>query len=337
MTILVTGGTGFIGSHTVVELLQADYEVIVIDNLSNSKGQVLDRIQKITGKRPQFYQADLRDKTAIARIFAAHPDITEVLHFAGLKSVAESTQRPLSYYENNVTGTLNLCQVMACHGVNRIIFSSSAIVYGVPDTVPITEDTLAGAAINPYGRSKHMVEEILGDIQKADPGWHIILLRYFNPTGAHPSGLIGEDPVGVPNNLFPYIAQVAIGKRPYLRVFGDDYPTRDGTGVRDYIHVVDLALGHLKALEKLAQEPGLHIYNLGTGKGYSVLEVVAAFAQACGHEIPYQIAERRPEDSAEAYADPTKANTELHWRAERDIQQMCADFWRWQSNNPDGY
>jgi UDP-glucose 4-epimerase len=337
MTVLVTGGTGYIGSHTVVELLQVNEQVVVIDNLSTSKENVLDRIQDITGKRPIFYEVDLQDMAAVEQVFDRHPEISVVIHFAGLKSVGESTQNPLDYYQNNVSGTLNLCYVMMCQNVKRLIFSSSGTIYGTPRSVPIREDAPVGAVTNPYGRTKFMIEEILGDLYRADPSWHITLLRYFNPVGAHPSGNIGEDPVGIPNNLFPYIAQVAIGKLPYLRVFGDDYSTRDGTGVRDYIHVMDLALGHLKALEKLRQEPGLHIYNLGTGKGHSVLEVIAAFAQASGQEIPYRIVERRPGDVAEAYADATKANSELNWQTERDLAQMCMDFWRWQMRNPDGY
>jgi UDP-glucose 4-epimerase len=337
MTVLVTGGTGYIGSHTVVELLQVNEQVVVIDNLSTSKENVLDRIQDITGKRPIFYEVDLQDMAAVEQVFDRHPEISVVIHFAGLKSVGESTQNPLDYYQNNVSGTLNLCYVMTCQNVKRLIFSSSGTIYGTPRSVPIREDAPVGAVTNPYGRTKFMIEEILGDLYRADPSWHITLLRYFNPVGAHPSGNIGEDPVGIPNNLFPYIAQVAIGKLPYLRVFGDDYSTRDGTGVRDYIHVMDLALGHLKALEKLRQEPGLHIYNLGTGKGHSVLEVIAAFAQASGQEIPYRIVERRPGDVAEAYADATKANSELNWQTERGLAQMCMDFWRWQMRNPDGY
>jgi UDP-glucose 4-epimerase len=337
MTVLVTGGTGYIGSHTVVELLQVNEQVVVIDNLSTSKENVLDRIQDITGKRPIFYEVDLQDMAAVEQVFDRHPEISVVIHFAGLKSVGESTQNPLDYYQNNVSGTLNLCYVMTCQNVKRLIFSSSGTFYGTPRSVPIREDAPVGAVTNPYGRTKFMIEEILGDLYRADPSWHITLLRYFNPVGAHPSGNIGEDPVGIPNNLFPYIAQVAIGKLPYLRVFGDDYSTRDGTGVRDYIHVMDLALGHLKALEKLRQEPGLHIYNLGKGKGHSVLEVIAAFAQASGQEIPDRIVERRPGDVAEAYADATKANSELNWQTERDLAQMCMDFWRWQMRNPDGY
>jgi UDP-glucose 4-epimerase len=337
MTILVTGGTGYIGSHTVVELLEGDYDVIVVDNLSASKARVLDRIQRITGRRPLFYQDDLRDTAAIERIFDTHPTISAVLHFAGLKSVDESIRIPLDYYQNNVTGTLNLCQVMAAAGVKRLVFSSSCTVYGPPATVPITEDAPVGAVVNPYGRSKYIIEEILADLHRSDPDWRVVLLRYFNPIGAHESGLIGEDPAGIPNNLVPYIAQVAVGKLPYLRIFGSDYQTRDGTGVRDYIHVVDLALGHLRALELMARAPGFRIYNLGTGQGYSVLEVLATFARVCGRDIPYRIVDRRPGDLAEAYADPGKALAELEWRAERDLEQMCADFWRWQSNNPDGY
>lgn len=334
-TILVTGGAGYIGSHTTLELLQAGYDVVVVDNLSNSKEESLKRVQELAGRKLTFYQVDLLDQAALDAVFARH-DIDAVVHFAGLKAVGESVARPLHYYSNNVGGTIHLCQVMAQHGVTDLVFSSSCTVYGDPHTVPITED-FPLAPCNPYGRTKFMIEEILRDLYTADSRWNIALLRYFNPVGAHPSGRIGEDPNGIPNNLVPFIAQVAIGKLPALSVFGDDYPTRDGTGVRDYIHVVDLAQGHLKALDRLAAKPGVVTYNLGTGQGYTVLEVVAAFEKACGRKIPYRIVGRRPGDTAEAYADPTKAAEELGWRATRGIEEMCADVWRWQTADPEGY
>lgn len=334
MEVLVTGGTGYIGSHTVVELLQAGYQTVIVDNLSNSKLQVLDRIEEITGKAPTFYKADLRDEAEMRRIFAAH-SFESVLHFAGLKAVGESVEFPLRYYHNNLTGTLILLQTMQEFGVHRLVFSSSCTVYGANQEMPLREDYPI-APLSPYGHTKAMIEQMLRDLVVAEPQWQVTLLRYFNPVGAHPSGLIGEDPNGIPNNLFPYITQVAVGRLPYLRVFGNDYPTPDGTGVRDYIHVVDLAIGHLRALEKLTQ-PGLYVYNLGTGRGYSVLEVVQAFEKATGKSIPYQIVDRRPGDVPIAYADPSLAQQELGWRAERGIEEMCIDAWRWQTKNPMGY
>ncbi|HFE67315.1 MAG TPA: UDP-glucose 4-epimerase GalE [Chloroflexi bacterium] len=336
MRILVTGGAGYIGSHTTVELLNAGHEVIVVDNLSNSKEEALRRVEEITGRPLTFYQTDLLDEAGLDAVFAANR-IDAVIHFAALKAVGESVEIPLAYYQNNLTGTINLCQVMARHGVKDIVFSSSCTVYGEPERVPITEDAPAQQAASPYGWTKLMNEQILQDVYAADNEWNVILLRYFNPVGAHKSGRIGEDPNGIPNNLVPYIAQVAVGKRPYLRVFGNDYSTRDGTGVRDYIHVVDLALGHLRALTKLVEKPGVAVYNLGTGQGSTVLEVVAAFERACGREIPYKIMPRRAGDVTAAYADPSKAAQELGWKAERTLDDMCRDAWRWQSANPDGY
>ena len=335
MRILVTGGAGYIGSHTTVELLQAGYQVVVVDNLSNSKEESLKRVQEITGKPLDFYKVDLRDRQALERIVERYP-FDAVVHFAGLKAVGESVSIPLHYYQNNVTGTLVLCEVMQQQGVKDIVFSSSATVYGNPQEVPINEDFPLDP-INPYGRTKRMIEEILRDLHIADPSWNVALLRYFNPVGAHPSGRIGEDPNGIPNNLLPYISQVAVGRLAELNVFGDDYPTPDGTGIRDYIHVVDLAVGHLKALEKLKSKPGLVTYNLGTGRGHSVLEVVSAFERACGRKIPCRIAPRRPGDAAICYADPSLAEAALGWKAIRGIDEMCADVWRWQSANPDGY
>ena len=335
MNILVTGGAGYIGSHTCVELLEAGYEVIVADNLSNSKEESLRRVEAITGKRLTFHEVDLLDREALSSIFA-RSEIRSVIHFAGLKAVGESVSVPLRYYHNNVTGTLILCSVMMEHGVRNMVFSSSATVYGDPEKVPIREDFPLGAT-NPYGRSKLMIEVILRDLHASDAGWNIALLRYFNPVGAHASGLIGEDPNGMPNNLMPFISQVAVGKLPMLSVFGNDYPTRDGTGVRDYIHVMDLARGHIHALKKLEQCPGIVTYNLGTGQGYSVLEMVRAFEKASGRKIPYRIAERRPGDIASCYADPSKAESELGWKAQRGIDDMCRDSWKWQSLNPDGY
>lgn len=336
MAILVTGGAGFIGSHTVVELQNAGYDVVVVDNLVNSSRKSLERVEKITGKEVTFYEADINDAAALNEIFEKE-SIDSVIHFAGLKAVGESVAKPLEYYMNNISGSLTLFDVMRNHGVKNIIFSSSATVYGDPAFVPITEECPKGEITNPYGKTKGMLEEILTDIQKADPEWNVILLRYFNPIGAHESGTIGENPNGVPNNLMPYITQVAVGKLKELGVFGNDYDTHDGTGVRDYIHVVDLAVGHVKALEKLATNPGLVTYNLGTGIGYSVLDVVKAFSEASGREIPYEIVERRAGDIATCYADPKKANEELGWKAERGIKEMCEDSWRWQSNNPKGY
>ena len=335
MRILVTGGAGYIGSHACIELLNAGYEVVVLDNLSNSKEESLRRVQEITGKTLEFHLADLLDKPAIDRIFD-RAQVDAVIHFAGLKAVGESVTIPLRYYHNNITGTLNLCDAMSAHGVKHLVFSSSATVYGDPHTVPITED-FPTTATNPYGWTKWMIEQILRDAYRADKTWNIALLRYFNPIGAHASGRIGEDPNGIPNNLLPYIAQVAVGKLPKVSVFGNDYPTPDGTGVRDYIHVVDLSIGHVRALEKLRTNPGLVTYNLGTGNGYSVLQVIAAFEKACGKKIPYQLVARRAGDVAACYADPAKAKAELGWIAERGIDQMCADSWAWQSNNPHGY
>jgi UDP-glucose 4-epimerase len=335
MHILVTGGAGYIGSHTCLELLNAGYAVTVVDNLANSSAASLERVMQLTGKTLAFHRVDLLDRAALDAVFAQAP-VDAVIHFAGLKAVGESVAMPLRYYHNNITGTLALCEVMAARGVNALVFSSSATVYGEASRVPITEE-FPLQPTNPYGRTKLMIEEILRDLHTADPAWNIAILRYFNPVGAHPSGLIGEDPNGIPNNLVPYIAQVAVGKLPELRIFGGDYPTTDGTGVRDYIHVVDLALGHLKALEKLATRPGVVTHNLGTGQGYSVLEMHAAFERACGKPIPYRIVARRPGDSAISYADPARANRELNWTAMRNIDEMCADVWRWQSANPDGY
>ena len=336
MKILVTGGAGYIGSHTCVELLNAGYEVVIVDNLYNASEKAVERVQEITGKEVAFYRADICDRSALKRIFGENR-VDAVIHFAGYKAVGESVAKPLEYYENNLEGTLTLCGVMREHGVKNIIFSSSATVYGDPAEIPITENCPKGICTNPYGWTKWMLEQILTDIQKADPEWNVILLRYFNPIGAHESGKIGEDPRGIPNNLLPYVAQVAIGKLKCLGVFGNDYDTPDGTGVRDYIHVVDLARGHVKAIEKLADREGVSIYNLGTGKGYSVLEVVHAFEKACGHPIPYEIRERRAGDIATCYCDPRKAKKELGWEAEYGIEDMCRDSWRWQSQNPDGY
>ncbi|MBQ9430253.1 MAG: UDP-glucose 4-epimerase GalE [Kiritimatiellae bacterium] len=337
MRILVTGGAGFIGSHTVVELLNAGHEVVVVDNLCNSCDISLQRVAQITGKTPKFYNLDIRDADGLDRVFKDNAKIDAVIHFAALKAVGESTKIPLKYYGNNISGTINLCEVMAANGCKNIVFSSSATVYGDPASVPIREDFPTPGATNPYGWTKLMMEQVFRDTQKADPEWNIILLRYFNPIGAHESGLIGEDPAGIPNNLLPFVAQVAVGRRPCLSVFGNDYPTRDGTGVRDYIHVVDLALGHLKAIDKLAARPGLAVYNLGTGNGYSVLEVVAAFEKASGRKVPYEIKPRRPGDIAECWADPSKAERELGWKATRNIDKMCEDAWRWQSGNPNGF
>lgn len=336
MAILVTGGAGYIGSHTVVELQNAGYEVVVIDNLCNSSEEALKRVEQITGKPVKFYKADVRDREALEKIFE-NESIDSCINFAGLKAVGESVAKPLEYYENNINGTLVLLDVMRKHNVKNFVFSSSATVYGNPAFVPITEECPKGAITNPYGQTKGMLEQILTDLQKADKEWNIILLRYFNPIGAHESGLIGENPNGIPNNLMPYITQVAVGKLPKLGVFGDDYDTPDGTGVRDYIHVVDLATGHVKAIEKLKENPGLEVYNLGTGKGYSVLDIVKNFETASGVKIPYEIKPRRAGDIATCYADATKAKNELGWVAERDLQTMCADAWRFQKNNPQGY
>ena len=336
MSILVTGGVGFIGSHTVVELQNAGYDVVVLDNLCNANPKVLDRIEAITGKKVPFYKADIRDREALNEIFEKE-SIDSVIHFAGLKAVGESVQKPLEYYDNNIAGTLVLVDVMRQHGCKNIIFSSSATVYGDPAFVPITEECPKGVCTNPYGWTKSMLEQILSDIQKADNEWNVVLLRYFNPIGAHKSGTIGENPNGIPNNLMPYITQVALGKREELGVFGDDYDTPDGTGVRDYIHVVDLALGHVKALKKIEEKAGLKIYNLGTGCGYSVLDVVHNFEKASGVKIPYSIKPRRAGDIATCYADAAKAKEELGWEAQYGILEMCEDSWRWQKNNPNGY
>lgn len=335
MKVLVTGGAGYIGSHTCVELLNNGHDVIIVDNLSNSKPEVINRIKELTGKDFKFYKADILNKKEIDKIFKEN-NIEAVIHFAGLKAVGESVKIPLRYYYNNVTGTLVLCEVMQKHNVKKMVFSSSATVYGKPKTVPITED-FPLSATNPYGRTKLMIEQILRDVYVSDNDWSIALLRYFNPIGAHESGRIGEDPNGIPNNLMPYITQVAIGKRERLNVFGDDYDTHDGTGVRDYIHVVDLAKGHLKALEKVMSTKGVEAYNLGTGVGYSVLDVVRNFEKVTGKKIPYVITSRRPGDIDKCYADPTKACKELGWKAEKTLEDMCRDAWNWQRNNPDGY
>jgi UDP-glucose 4-epimerase len=335
MSILVTGGAGYIGSHTTVELLQAGYDAVVLDNLSNSKEEALRRVEKITGKKVKFHKADLCDYKSTEEVFQKEK-ITCVIHFAGLKAVGESTAVPLRYYENNIYGTINLIKAMTQHGVKNIVFSSSATVYGNPQTVPIKEDFPLGAT-NPYGRTKLFIEQILTDVYNSDKQFNIILLRYFNPIGAHESGLIGEDPRGIPNNLMPFITQVAVGRLEKLKVFGNDYDTPDGTGVRDYIHVTDLATGHLKALKKIGENPGLKVYNLGTGKGYSVLEVVKAFEKASGIKIPFQIVERRPGDIAKCYADPSLAEKEMGWKAKFGIYEMCRDSWNWQKKNPEGY
>ncbi|MCD7728423.1 MAG: UDP-glucose 4-epimerase GalE [Clostridia bacterium] len=333
-SILVTGGAGFIGSHTVVELLDRGYSVVVADNLCNASRKSLQRVEKITGKTVRFYLADIRDRQAMDKIFDENP-IDCVIHFAGLKAVGESVQKPLEYYDNNVNGTLVLLSCMQAHGVKKIVFSSSATVYGVPEKLPLDEECRLSVT-NPYGGTKLTIENILKDLYKAQPDWTIMLLRYFNPVGAHASGLIGEDPKGIPNNLMPYVAQVACGRRDHINVFGNDYPTKDGTGVRDYIHVVDLALGHIAAIEG-CKTAGLYIYNLGTGKGYSVLDLIHAFEKACGKTLPYQITPRRAGDVAECYACCDKAYKELGWKAKYDIEDMCASQWKWQSTNPDGY
>lgn len=337
MSILVTGGTGYIGSHTCVELLNAEYEIVVADNLSNSCEEALRRVEQITGKTVPFIKADLCDTEAVEAIFVQYPQIDAVMHFAGLKAVGESVRKPLEYYYNNLTSTLVLLQAMRAHGVKNFVFSSSATVYGQAASVPYREDAPVGGTTNPYGTSKLFIERILTDACVADPSLNVALLRYFNPIGAHESGLIGEDPNGIPNNLVPYIAQVAVGKLEKLHVFGNDYPTPDGTGVRDYIHVVDLAKGHVAALEKLRTNCGLFICNLGTGKGYSVLDVLHAYEKACGKALPYVMDPRRPGDIAAYYADPRKALEEMGWKAELGIDEMCASSWKWQSMNPDGY
>lgn len=337
MKILVTGGAGYIGSHTCVELLNEGYDVVVVDNLDNSSEKSIERVKKITGKDLTFYKLDINDEKALSDVFEKENDIACVIHFAGLKAVGESVVKPLEYYHNNITGTLVLCDVMRKHGVKNIIFSSSATVYGDPAFIPITEECPKGICTNPYGWTKHMIEQMLTDLHTADNEWNIILLRYFNPIGAHKSGLIGEDPKGIPNNLLPYVAQVAIGKLECLGVFGNDYDTPDGTGVRDYIHVVDLALGHVAAINKIKENPGIKLYNLGTGNGYSVLDVVKAFEKASGRSIPYQIKPRRAGDIATCYSDASLAKKELGWEAKRGIEEMCEDSWRWQSQNPNGY
>ncbi|UUM32592.1 UDP-glucose 4-epimerase GalE [Vibrio japonicus] len=335
MNVLVTGGMGYIGSHTSIQMIHAGMTPVIFDNLYNSKKTVLERIEKVSGVKPAFIEGDIRNKELLVNVLKDN-NIEAVIHFAGLKAVGESVAKPLEYYDNNVNGTLVLVDAMREAGVKTLVFSSSATVYGDPASVPITED-FPTSATNPYGRSKLMVEECLTDFQKANPDWSITLLRYFNPVGSHPSGELGEDPQGIPNNLMPFVSQVAVGRRDFLSVFGSDYPTKDGTGVRDYIHVMDLSDGHVAALQKVGSKHGLHVYNLGTGNGYSVLEMVKAFESASGREVPYQIVDRRPGDIAECWADPKKAMTELDWRAERTLEQMTEDTWRWQSNNPQGY
>ena len=336
MSILVTGGAGFIGSHTCVELLNAGYEIVVMDNFYNSKPECLNRIKKITGKDFPFYEADIRDRAALDKIFTENK-IDAVIHFAGLKAVGESVHKPLEYYENNISGTVTLCEAMRDNGCQKIVFSSSATVYGSLNKSPLTEDMQIGGTTNPYGTTKYMIELILQDLYKSDNEWSVVILRYFNPIGAHESGLIGENPNGIPNNLLPYVSQVAVGKLEQVSVFGDDYDTPDGTGVRDYIHVVDLALGHIKAVEKVLDTKELNVYNLGTGKGYSVLEIINAFEKASGRKINYKIVDRRPGDLATCYSDPSKAYKELGWKAQRDLAKMCEDSWRWQKNNPNGF
>ncbi|MFT6987660.1 MAG: UDP-glucose 4-epimerase [Psychromonas sp.] len=336
MKVLVTGGMGYIGSLTCIQMIESGIEPIIVDNLSNSKLTVLDRIEALTQKRPVFCQGDVRDQHFLDRIFNEH-NIDSVIHFAGLKSVGESVQKPLEYYDNNVNGSLVLARAMRKANVKSLVFSSSATVYGDPEVVPITESSPTGATTNPYGRSKYIVEECLSDLFAAEPDWSITLLRYFNPVGAHPSGTMGEDPKGIPNNLMPFIAQVAVGRRESLAVFGDDYPTPDGTGVRDYIHVMDLADGHIAALKAVGKKSGLHIYNLGTGKGSSVLEMVNAFSDACGKPVTYNICPRRAGDIAQCFADPQKAEKDLGWKAGRTIAEMSQDTWNWQSHNPQGY
>lgn len=336
MTILITGGAGYIGSHTALELLNEGYDVVVYDNLCNSSKESIKRVEELTGKKIRFYEGDVLDEDALLEMFKMQ-HIDAVIHCAALKAVGESVRKPLEYYQNNITGTLTLMKVMREVGVKNIVFSSSATVYGNPEQMPITEECPKGQCTNPYGWTKSMMEQIMTDVQKADPTWNVILLRYFNPVGAHESGRIGEDPKGIPNNLMPYISQVAVGKLEKLGVFGNDYDTPDGTGVRDYIHVVDLAVGHVKAVNYIFTNPGLDIINLGTGHGYSVLDMVKAFSKACGKEIPYEIKPRRAGDIAMCYADPSKAEKVLGWKAERGLDEMCADTWRWQSQNPNGY
>ena len=336
MSVLVTGGAGYIGSHTAVELLNAGKDIVIIDDFSNSKPEVLENIRKITGKDFKFYEMDYANREKLEKVFEEN-NIDSVMNFAGFKAVGESVEKPIEYYTNNLTTTLIVAKMMKKYGVNNIVFSSSATVYGDPAFIPITEKCPKGTCTNPYGWTKWMLEQILTDLHTADPEWNVVLLRYFNPIGAHKSGLIGEDPKGIPNNLIPYITQVAIGKLERLGVFGDDYDTHDGTGVRDYIHVVDLAIGHVRAVEKLKEKAGVSVYNLGTGNGYSVLDMVKAFSKACGKEIPYEIKPRRAGDIATCYCDASKAKEELHWVAERGLDEMCEDSWRWQSQNPNGY
>ena len=334
--ILVTGGAGYIGSHTCLELLAAGYDVVALDNLSNSSRVAVERVAELAGRDLPFIEADIRDRAALDALFRSVP-FHAVVHFAGLKAVGESVEKPLEYFDNNVAGTVTLLHAMRAAGVKTIAFSSSCTVYGDPASVPIREDFPVGAVTNPYGRTKLVVEQLLADLAASDPAWSVALLRYFNPVGAHESGRIGEDPAGIPNNLMPFVSQVAVGRRDFVRIFGGDYPTPDGTGVRDYIHVVDLALGHLKALEKLAGLRGVHVWNLGTGRGHSVLEVVRAFEEATGRPVPYRVVPRRPGDIAQTWADPSKAAAELGWTATRDLRRMCEDAWRWQFANPNGY
>ena len=330
LDILVTGGAGYIGSHTVLELLKAGHDVVVVDNLCNSSEESLKRVEKLAGRTVKFFNVDIRDEAALDKVVAAEKPFGATIHFAALKAVGESTKIPLKYYNNNLGGTFTLLKVLSAHDCKNIVFSSSATVYGQPESVPIREDF-------PTPWTKLMMEQVFRDVQKADPSWNTIILRYFNPIGAHESGMIGEDPAGIPNNLLPYVAQVAVGRLKELSVFGNDYPTPDGTGIRDYIHVVDLAIGHLRAIEKLASKPGFQVYNLGTGNGYSVLQIVKAFEAASGKKVPYVIKPRRPGDIAECWADPALAAKELNWKAERGIEKMCEDLWRWQSQNPYGY
>ncbi|WP_281890040.1 UDP-glucose 4-epimerase GalE [Paenibacillus sp. YYML68] len=335
MAVLVTGGAGYIGTHTCVELLNRGFDIVVVDNFYNSKPEALRRVEAITGRTFPYYTVDLLERDALANVFAEH-EIESVIHFAALKAVGESVRLPLQYYHNNITGTLTLCEVMQQYGVKKLVFSSSATVYGVPEQVPIDEEMPLGAT-NPYGQTKLMIEQVLRDLYVSDNEWSIALLRYFNPVGAHESGTIGEDPNGLPNNLMPFVTQVAVGKLPHVNVFGNDYPTPDGTGVRDYIHVVDLAVGHIKALEYIRAHKGAEAFNLGTGNGYSVLEMIQALERASGRTIAYRIVDRRPGDIAVCYADPAKAKAQLQWEAERGLEQMCEDAWRWQLNNPNGY
>ncbi len=336
MAVLVTGGAGYIGSHTAIELLNSGKEIVILDNFYNSCPKVLERIKELSGKDFHFEECDIRDREGLDKVFEKH-DIESVIHFAGLKAVGESCQKPLMYYENNISGTVTLCQAMAAHGCKKIVFSSSATVYGEHNQSPLKETMVAGGTTNPYGTTKYFIEQILTDLAKSDSEWGVCILRYFNPIGAHASGRIGESPNGIPNNLMPYITQVAEGKREFLSVYGNDYDTHDGTGVRDYIHVVDLAIGHLKALNKIEGEAGVLTYNLGTGKGYSVLDVVNAFEKASGVKVPYKIVDRRPGDLATVYSDPSKAKAELGWTAEKTLDDMCADSYRWQHQNPNGY